>query len=241
MQEETYRRFNNNCPCPEFHFPIRIYGPLCWRLFKIVFGSHSCAAAVGSAYSSPSCVSAEIHNIPFPLAANILYFLELLRGIPRIRDCPVRLYQCRAYALHVWLFICSYVLWILLFPEMWFRVLEFLCNYLVVVYLTSFYKTISWSVCSPPPAQQPKSALGRLIIEVSRSHIIRRARARTHTHTHTHGTTPLNQRSARRRGRKGRIFMPCAGFVPTIPAIKRPQTYTLDRTVAGMCFCMHTW
>jgi hypothetical protein len=29
IQEEAYRRFNNNCPCREFNFPIRIYGPLC--------------------------------------------------------------------------------------------------------------------------------------------------------------------------------------------------------------------
>jgi hypothetical protein len=40
-------------------------------------------------------------------------------------------------------------------------------------------------------AQQPKSGLGRLIVEVSRSHISR----------HTLGRTPLNEWSARRRGR----------------------------------------
>ena len=41
--------------------------------------------------------------------------------------------------------------------------------------------------------QQPKSGLGRLILEVHRIH--------THTHTHTHDRAPLNKWSARRRGR----------------------------------------
>jgi len=46
-------------------------------------------------------------------------------------------------------------------------------------------------------AQQPKSSLGRLSVEVSRSHTIRH----THTHTNTHalGRTPLNEQSARRQ------------------------------------------
>ena len=44
-------------------------------------------------------------------------------------------------------------------------------------------------------AQQPKECLGRLIVEVSRSHTIR------HTHTHTQSRTPLNERYARRRDR----------------------------------------
>ena len=46
---------------------------------------------------------------------------------------------------------------------------------------------------------QPNSGLGRLIVEVSGYHTIRH----THTLTHTqmHGRTPLNEWSARRRGR----------------------------------------
>jgi len=33
--------------------------------------------------------------------------------------------------------------------------------------------------------------------------------------------------------------MPTAGFKPAIPAIKRPQTYALDRTVTGIgTFCI---
>jgi len=41
-------------------------------------------------------------------------------------------------------------------------------------------------------AQQPYSGLGRLIVEVSTSHTVRR--------THTSGRTPLNEWSAHRRG-----------------------------------------
>jgi len=55
----------------------------------------------------------------------------------------------------------------------------------------------------------------------------------THTHTHT-GMTPLTERSACRTGRYPQTqedtFMPSAGLEPAIPAIERPQTYTLDRT-----------
>ena len=39
--------------------------------------------------------------------------------------------------------------------------------------------------------QEPKSELGLLIVEVSRSPTIRHTH--THTHTHTHSRTPLNQ------------------------------------------------
>jgi hypothetical protein len=44
-----------------------------------------------------------------------------------------------------------------------------------------------------PVRQQPNPSLGRLIVDVSRSHTIR--------HTRTPGRTALNERSARRRGR----------------------------------------
>ena len=45
-------------------------------------------------------------------------------------------------------------------------------------------------------AQQPNSDLGRLVAEISRSHTIR-----TRTQTHTSSRTPLNEWSARHRGR----------------------------------------
>jgi hypothetical protein len=80
-------------------------------------------------------------------------------------------------------------------------------------------------------AQQPKSGLGRLSVEVSRSH----------THTHTLGRTPLNERSARRQGHcvhntnkhKRRTSTTSAEFEPATPAIEGLQTYVLHRTATG--------
>jgi len=48
-------------------------------------------------------------------------------------------------------------------------------------------------------AQQPKLALGRLTVEVYRSHTIRHTHARTHAHAR--GWSPLNESSARCRSR----------------------------------------
>ena len=82
-------------------------------------------------------------------------------------------------------------------------------------------------------AQQPNSGLGRHIVEVSR----------WHRHTHTHGRAPLNEGSARRRGRslptqntanRGRTSVPSAGFESTIPEIKRSQTCALNRPKTGI-------
>jgi hypothetical protein len=62
----------------------------------------------------------------------------------------------------------------------------------------------------------------------------------TQLDTHIPGRTPLNEWSARRRGRylhnkhNRRTSMPLAGFEPAIPAIKWLQTYALDRTVTGI-------
>jgi hypothetical protein len=82
--------------------------------------------------------------------------------------------------------------------------------------------------------QQLNSDVDRLIVEVSRSHTIR------HTHTHTRGRTPLNEWSARRRGRylhNRRKSMPSARFETATPANKRLQTYCLDRTATGIGPC----
>ena len=71
------------------------------------------------------------------------------------------------------------------------------------------------------------------LFEVSRSHTLR----------HTTGRTPLNEWSARRRGRylnntqqTQQTNNPCpsAGFELAIPGFKRPQTYALDRTATGI-------
>ena len=64
----------------------------------------------------------------------------------------------------------------------------------------------------------------------------------------TVGRTPLNEWSARRRdlyltthnSHTRQPFKLPAGFEPTIPASKRPQTYALDRAVTGIgCFFSH--
>jgi hypothetical protein len=77
-------------------------------------------------------------------------------------------------------------------------------------------------------AQQPLVGQGLFIIEASRSHPVR--------HT-TLGSTPLDERSARRRDlylttyntHKRQTFMHTAGFEPTIPASELPQTHAIDR------------
>jgi hypothetical protein len=98
-------------------------------------------------------------------------------------------------------------------------------------------------------AQQTESGLGRVSIEVPRSHTTRseRARARTHTyththtHTHTHDKNHLSRWSARRRSRylhstqKLRTSMHSAGFETTIPATEQQHTYALHRTTIGVC------
>jgi hypothetical protein len=81
-------------------------------------------------------------------------------------------------------------------------------------------------------AQQPKSGLGRLIVEVSRSHTIRH----THTHKHTHtvgllwtSDQPVADATTYTTHNKheGRVSMLTAGLEPAIPAIKRLQAYAV--------------
>jgi hypothetical protein len=83
-------------------------------------------------------------------------------------------------------------------------------------------------------AQQPKLGLGRLIVEVSRSHIIR--------HTHPVGllwtSDQLDAEAATyttHNRHKRRTSMTPEEFEPTIPANERPQTHTLDCTTTGIC------
>ena len=81
-------------------------------------------------------------------------------------------------------------------------------------------------------AEQTKSDL---VFEVSRSRTIRHAHA--HTHTHTPDRISLKESPAVRRGRylhitsklKRRTSIPSARIEPAIPAIKRLQTYALNR------------
>jgi hypothetical protein len=58
------------------------------------------------------------------------------------------------------------------------------------------------------------------------------------------GRTPLDEWSVRRRDlylthntHKRQTSMPSAGFEPTNPACKRPQTHALDRAVTGIGYC----
>ena len=68
------------------------------------------------------------------------------------------------------------------------------------------------------------------------------AHAHTHTHTHTYSigllwtSDKLLSEAAscqKHYKHKRRTSMPSAGFEFLIPAIKRPQTYALDRTATG--------
>jgi hypothetical protein len=52
-----------------------------------------------------------------------------------------------------------------------------------------------------PVAQQPNWGPRRLIFDASISHTIRHTHTHTHTHTHARSRTPLDERSARRKGR----------------------------------------
>jgi hypothetical protein len=91
--------------------------------------------------------------------------------------------------------------------------------------------------------QEPNSGLDRLFVEISRSH--------TSIHTHTPDRSSLNEWSARRGDRylhntqqttNTRHEYPCppSGFEPTIPAIKRCQTYGLDRRATGIDYVTFT-
>ena len=86
-----------------------------------------------------------------------------------------------------------------------------------------------------PVAQQPDWGIGRLVVEVSRTHTI------TDTYTHSVGFFRTSN-PAQRRDRylhniqqtKRRKPTPSAGFKPAIPAIEEPQTYALHRRVTGI-------
>ena len=94
-------------------------------------------------------------------------------------------------------------------------------------------------------AQQLKSGLDRLVVEVSKSHTIRhtRARARTYTYTHTHthrlgllwtSDQPVAE-AATYTTHKRTTSMPSEGSEPAIPAIKRlQQTRALDHPASGI-------
>jgi hypothetical protein len=81
--------------------------------------------------------------------------------------------------------------------------------------------------------QQPTSGLGRVIVGVSGSHTIRH----THTHTHTHTVVLLWIHNKQKR----LTSMPSTEFEPATPAVKRPQTYVLDRAVNWIGECSNSF
>jgi len=85
-------------------------------------------------------------------------------------------------------------------------------------------------------ALQPKSGLDRLVLRFAD-----RTQLDTHTHTHTRSRTPLNEWSARRRGKTQHATntrdghpLPQRDSKPQSKQPERLQTYALDRTVTGI-------
>ena len=96
-----------------------------------------------------------------------------------------------------------------------------------------------------PMALQPNSALGRLTVDVSKSHTIGHTRTHTHTRAHTHARartrthTRTRTHSVRPFGTSDQLVtdaatcttqntcMPSAGLETAIPVIERLQTYAL--------------
>jgi hypothetical protein len=76
-------------------------------------------------------------------------------------------------------------------------------------------------------ALQPKTGLSRFVPEVSKSHAIQY----THKHTHTTNYTAHNKHK--------RQTQPHREFELAISAIKRPQTYNLDRKTTENGVCMY--
>ena len=74
-------------------------------------------------------------------------------------------------------------------------------------------------------AQWPNMGVGSLIVEVSRSHIVRHTRPVRILWT----GDQLVLEAATHKTHNKRTSMPSAGFEPTIPETQQLQTYALDR------------
>jgi hypothetical protein len=76
------------------------------------------------------------------------------------------------------------------------------CSSLNLYTMTAFFSLLFifkvWVGPRFSVTQQPKTGIGRLIVELSTLHKLKHARA--HTHTHTHCTTPLRVLSSSRSG-----------------------------------------
>ena len=90
-------------------------------------------------------------------------------------------------------------------------------------------------------AQQLNWSQERLIVEVSRPHAI--SQTHTHTHTHTAGSIPLNEGSARRRGRylhstqqaQDTNIHALSGIRTRDPSKQASAFVRLDRAAAEIC------
>jgi hypothetical protein len=85
--------------------------------------------------------------------------------------------------------------------------------------------------------QQPTSDIGHFFVEVCSSHILR------HTHTHTYMLGLLRTSDqvvaeaaiyTKHNKHDRQVPMASVGFEPTIPEIKRLQTYALGDTATGI-------
>jgi hypothetical protein len=86
-------------------------------------------------------------------------------------------------------------------------------------------------------AQHLNPSLGRVIIKFPTSRTIRHTHTHTHTHTHIRAVGLLSTSDqlvveaatyTTHNKDKRRTPVPSSGLEPTIPAVERPQTYTLD-------------
>jgi hypothetical protein len=91
---------------------------------------------------------------------------------------------------------------------------------------------LSFPFLSFPVAQEPKSGLGRLLLEVSRSHS---------DTPHSVGLLWTSDQSVaetstrqHRNTHKGQTYRHHAGFEPTVPVSARPKANALDRAATGI-------
>jgi len=83
-------------------------------------------------------------------------------------------------------------------------------------------------------AQQPKLGPGHLIVEVSKSHTQPVGLLWTSDQAVAEAVTYTTHNKHKRRP-----STPSAWFETAIPAIKRPQTYALDRKATEISFLLH--
>jgi hypothetical protein len=84
-------------------------------------------------------------------------------------------------------------------------------------------------------AKQPHLCQGHLIFEVHISHTNTITHTNTYTRTHPVGVAAEASTYTTHNKHKNETSFRLVEFEPAIPAIKRPQTYTLDNTTTATC------